>query len=1584
VRSEAKALLRIVPLAALLAILALGLISTPALAVTDHVLTDSFGSPGSGAGQLNDPQGIAIDEGTGDVYVADTGNRRVSKFDADGDFLFSWGIDVVKSGPGNSGASEHQSVTVQGSGGTFTLRAPNGFDDSFNDHQSALVAGTGGSFFLTVPNGFNQSAPAQWTVMPGPNSTFFIQVDASEIDDSVTPDIPHNATAAELQAAIETLSFGDIKFEDIVASVSGPVAGPWEVIFNVNPPNPTATVAGNGGTVVQGKATDPIGRNASATEVQAALEALSTLGPGNVAVSGAAGGPWDIEFKGIFATQDLPSLGADGSDLTGSEASAKVLAGQISTPIGRNASATEVQAALEALSTLGPGNVAVSGAAGGPWDIEFKGIYAHNDVPELIGDAAGLSGEPKSVTVATTTEGGGPEVCKAGLDICKAGVPGGLGGPPQFNAPVHLAVDNSGGPSDGAVYMGDNGGSTISFPGLVEKFDPNGAFIAANDGSASGGFPIKGHFNGIAVDGSGNLYLGGSPITKFTESGSYLGKLDKGGNDVGMAVEPSGQHIFFNFVAGGLGVIKYNPLTNKFFTVGSSPSGVGNSATNLALDPSNNNLYVSFKGHVKKYDPSQNTTNLLEEFGAGDLIDARALAVKVDDFQTTYVADAGTDEIQVFASPILPEPKTGEITGLGTTSATLHGTVDPNGVKASYQFEYVTESAFETSGFSSASKAPVPAGDAGEGDGEIDVSEGIGGLEPGTTYRWRLAGANALASAVGATKSFTTPSPVEISDLFPSNVGTIGATVNATIDPGGAKTTYRVEYGMSEAYGEVAPVPDASAGSGTAELKVSQALQGLEPDTTYHFRFGAENVGGPVLSEDATFHTFPVEAPSLPDGRAWEMVSPPAKNGGSVGTHQEFTRVADDGDAIVFPSLTSFADSLGTNGNGNEYISKRSADGWNTHGITPLQIPSEFPFFSSGFIGEFSADLDRGVFLATSTLEPGHPNVESTWNLYGASNLLTPQGASMQLLSDSVNPTVPLQGNSIQEFNLAAASRDLSHVVFEGRNALTADSLAADPTLPKLYESVNGVVRLVGILPDDACGSPPCIAPGSIAGRGAMENSVDGKTYTTHTISEDGSRVFFTAPPYSKGVGPSGRGPFGTLYVREGGTTTTPLNVSERTDCNADPSCGGDEIPDLQPAPSRPAKFLDATSDGAFVLSVTDEQLNDEDTNSGYDVYRYEIDAPAGERLTLISKDENPAATGSAGGYVVGTSEDGSYVYFTGANELVPDQPTAVELGSGEMLFAWHEGEVRFVGVGPRASSWGNDAVLGGGAGGGALPVNFKAATVTPDGKHLVFPSISSWLADAAAGFDNSGRKECGFGVEAERCQQIFAYDFEADELQCASCAPSLEQPSGDAWPIQFADNSASGLSSQHITRTISDDGRWVFFSSPDRLAFRDTNGRYDAYRYDTTTGRVALLSSGTCNCDSYFVESSPDGEDAFFTTRERLVAIDFDANADLYDARVGGGIAAQNVVPTPQCEGDACIPPVAVPNFPTPASAGFKGQGNVRPEPSGRCRAGKVRRGKRCVSKRSLARRVCKKRNGEARRRCLQARVNRNRGGAK
>jgi len=53
----------------------------------------SFGSSGSGPGQLSFPVDVAVDWRSGDIYVTEQGNHRVQKFDSTGTYVTLWGSE---------------------------------------------------------------------------------------------------------------------------------------------------------------------------------------------------------------------------------------------------------------------------------------------------------------------------------------------------------------------------------------------------------------------------------------------------------------------------------------------------------------------------------------------------------------------------------------------------------------------------------------------------------------------------------------------------------------------------------------------------------------------------------------------------------------------------------------------------------------------------------------------------------------------------------------------------------------------------------------------------------------------------------------------------------------------------------------------------------------------------------------------------------------------------------------------------------------------------------------------------------------------------------------------------------------------------------------------------------------------------------------------------------------------------------------------------------------------------------------------------------------------------------------------------
>jgi hypothetical protein len=103
------------------------------------------------------------------------------------------------------------------------------------------------------------------------------------------------------------------------------------------------------------------------------------------------------------------------------------LDGETTAAIAYNAAASTVQTALEGLSNITPGDVTVTGSAGGPYTITFSGARAGTNVPAMTATASLTGGTSPGVTMATGTGGGstasdGTETL-AGFLFCSVSAP---------------------------------------------------------------------------------------------------------------------------------------------------------------------------------------------------------------------------------------------------------------------------------------------------------------------------------------------------------------------------------------------------------------------------------------------------------------------------------------------------------------------------------------------------------------------------------------------------------------------------------------------------------------------------------------------------------------------------------------------------------------------------------------------------------------------------------------------------------------------------------------------------------------------------------------------------------------------------------------------------------------------------------------------------------------------------------------------------------------------------------------------------------------------------------------------------------
>jgi len=360
---------------------------------------------------------------------------------------------------------------------------------------------------------------------------------------------------------------------------------------------------------------------------------------------------------------------------------------------------------------------------------------------------------------------------------------------------------------------------------------------------------------------------------------------------------------------------------------------------------------------------------------------------------------------------------------------------------------------------------------------------------------------------------------------------------------------------------------------------------------------------------------------------------------------------------------------------------------------------------------------------------------------------------------------------------------------------------------------------------------------------------------------------------------------------------------------------------------------MEATPDGRYVFFTSQEELTNDATtgteDQGNDLYRY--DTQSGELIDIAP--DTADVNGAEVQGVLGSSADGSYVYFAangmlaegaGAGNCKSSPVTGWGHGGDCNIYLWHEGEIRFIAT--TTGEEGDALAWVPTSSNGCCTISMTTSRVSSTGT-LLFASKGSPSA-----YDSEGK------------QELYRYE-PAAGLGCVSCNPTGAPPRGDAsiQSIRPGTVSVSGANAFWV-RNLTDDGNRAFFETPDQLVAGDHNGVQDVYEWEAKGagscesegqdgGCLYLISSGESAEPSYFDDASKSGDDVFFLTHQSLVRQDRDRLRDVYDARVGGGIASQNEEPQPRCEGEACKGAASpVPGIESAGSAGFAGPGNPNP----------------------------------------------------
>lgn len=877
--------------------------------------------------------------------------------------------------------------------------------------------------------------------------------------------------------------------------------------------------------------------------------------------------------------------------------------------------------------------------------------------------------------------GGGTtfEVCTVAAN-CERGAGGGNAG--QFGGIAALGGVAIG--PGGTVYVAD------PFNNRVQKFTAEGAFVSAfgwdvvpegepgDTGSGLESCPSS----AASTEGACQEGTPGAGLGQFSEGQPTALAVDSGGAIYTVEPEENGNERVQRFNAAATSASIFAPAVLSGFP----------GPTNVAVDPVTDRVFVSKPCSQATCSGAavSNEVRIKELESSGALLDTDLAGegletingLAVSSSSGALYASSGDQRIYTISTPPPPVATIGSVTAITGTGAEFNGEVNPTGLDTGYHFEYRPD------GSSTWTKVPATDSSAGSGNASVPVTQNVSGLIGSTLYHVRLVatkryllGHTVAATATSSETSFTTlPSPPRIQAEGAAQITDTTATLTASINPAHESTAYRFEYGTADCSLNPCtsvPVPDASAGAGGADVAVTRELTGLQPATQYHFRVVATNPTGVSEGEDSTFTTYPSAVKGLPDGRAYELVTPPDTNGlfprsfiGAGGGRSNFsTPLADpSGESVVFDTEGALP---GTEGNGSvdAYEAIRGQGGWVSHVVSPSGAQSEQPgpgglsadhayaFWESGSSGSLAlGGLDTSYLrLPDGSFEfVGQGNMGSDPAADG--KLITPGAGHIVFATGVFGPAVQLEENAPEAPVGAVYDRTPSgtHVVSLLPNDITPSAAAiyqgASAAGSAVAFAVEGTlyVRLDGTTTVEVASGNPTFAGISQNGEtifyfrpDGSENPVRGDIYAFDTgtetttpvvtgggstvvnISADGSHVYFVSTQQLDGA--EGTPGADNLYVWDGSTTRF-IAVLAPSDLTAfDPNglvnlatwttyASGNALDENHGPANDPSR---TTPDGETMVFQSHASLTSYESDGHFEIYRYDAGGEGG--LTCLS-----------------------------------------------------------------------------------------------------------------------------------------------------------------------------------------------------------------------------------------------------------------------------------------------------------------------------------------------------------------------------
>lgn len=611
---------------------------------------------------------------------------------------------------------------------------------------------------------------------------------------------------------------------------------------------------------------------------------------------------------------------------------------------------------------------------------------------------------------------------------------------------------------------------------------------------------------------------------------------------------------------------------------------------------------------------------------------------------------------------------------------------------------------------------------------------------------------------------------------------------------------------------------------------------------------------------------------ALPDGRAYERVSPVEKSGSEAGARSgdgpSYSLATTDGSRLLYFGSGAQGEDV-QRGIDRFFTADRTSSGWVARAAIPGAQVKEVGYFHQPLALQVSDDLRRFLFNVPARYLTEQPPALPFSQNDGL--ILGETGGPLTWVTRPTNPDpVPKPEEHPYQATYwpSGGAPDLGRFYFAARAILTPEDEVLRPfagTIGSFYVYEAGQLRNAGVLPDgtiDPEGAAPAGATHSPFYGGYPGGNQIQPDFFNNQVSADGTKALFVSPDPNAGSSRPSQ-----LYLRTAGAGTVLVSKLDGTETPAPSGAAWAAQPNVS---TVQVAYAYGARDGSAVIFQSVDPLTADAPNDGTTKrYRYDV---ASDAITYL-----PGAAGT----VLAAADDLSR-FLVLSEDL-------------SQIRVW--------------SRQGGTKVI---------------SPITLPGSQWVVSPARATSNGSTFAFETNGTLP-GHPNPGE-VAQVFRYDVASDALTCVSCPADGSAPTGHARLSNTTPTTGNGA--LRASRGISGDGKWIFFDTVDSLRPKDVNGKRDVYRWHD--GAVELLTTGTSSADSYLLDNGVDGRDVFFATREGLLPDDTDGGYDVYDARIGGGFPVAVTPPRcTECQG----PPPPPPGATSPASGSFTGPGNLAEE---------------------------------------------------